>query len=346
MSFNDSSALVNRSDYLLFYFQGSAIFCHVSEHSKVHKLDNDEFKILRLCSKWLQVGIVLDRLNLPTKRGFQKISKLLKLGMLHMKTASTRIPSQWKPIEFAFHRNSLDYADEKNLSLISRAGCSSQAYKLLKPSPLDSTLTESLLSRRSIRKYNNSGRIPFNVLSTVIGYTLKKQGSFTRQECISSGASIVEDGYDITGRPKYSYPVGGAENSLKIFFYSSRVQSLPMGLYAYDSNRNSLRLVRKCKTEHFCNYVFQNTEWIKKASGVFIICFNIRKRKHYKNNFKLGLIEAGHLSQNILLVSNACGVKCCEYGNIHEKNFFMLADITPYTLVPLSSIAIGRNEEQ
>jgi SagB-type dehydrogenase family enzyme len=58
--------------------------------------------------------------------------------------------------------------------------------------------------------------------------------------------------------------------------------------------------------------------------------------------FKLGLIEAGHLAQNLYLMSAEQNLKCCALGGFNEKIIHKLLDIDGATEIAFYAFVAGK----
>ncbi len=54
------------------------------------------------------------------------------------------------------------------------------------------------------------------------------------------------------------------------------------------------------------------------------------------------IFEAGHLVQNIYLVSTSLKLKCCAIGGFIDEKVIELLDLNPKSELPLYLIAIGQ----
>ncbi len=63
--------------------------------------------------------------------------------------------------------------------------------------------------------------------------------------------------------------------------------------------------------------------------------------KYKERGYRYILFEAGHLGQNIYLVSKALGLKCCAIGGFDDDKFHELLDIDGDNEAVLYAFAMG-----
>ena len=79
-------------------------------------------------------------------------------------------------------------------------------------------------------------------------------------------------------------------------------------------------------------------------TGAVIIVTGVLSRtevKYDQNSYRFALIEAGHVGQNIYLVSECLGVGCCAVGGFDNDKLSKLLDIGG-SEIPLYLFSIGR----
>lgn len=88
-------------------------------------------------------------------------------------------------------------------------------------------------------------------------------------------------------------------------------------------------------------------KWICNANFLIIITgVPDRSRiKYTERGFRYMLIEAGHLAQNICLLSDSLGLGSCPIGGFIESKIISLLDIYNIKEYPLYVLAIGKEKE-
>jgi len=140
------------------------------------------------------------------------------------------------------------------------------------------------------------------------------------------------------------YPSGGGRFPVEMYVVNLRdTEGLSAGVYHYDFRKHRLdvlwqRAFTQEETEDMFGYA-----WGKKASSVIVMTgvFNRTTEKYGERGYRFVLVEAGHIGQNIALVSSAIGVKCCSLGGINEDYFESLIDVDPKKESMVYSIVLG-----
>ena len=63
--------------------------------------------------------------------------------------------------------------------------------------------------------------------------------------------------------------------------------------------------------------------------------------KYKERGWRYIFFEAGHLAQNVYLISTSLKLKCCAIGGFSDEKVIELLDLNPKSELPLYLIAIG-----
>lgn len=222
-----------------------------------------------------------------------------------IKTNFHKYPEEWITIHFK------GYPRLKNVKL--------------RMSELPKQITEIFTTRRSVRNFS-SKRIDFTDLSNILFY--------------SAGLIDSANDLDNSRRP---YPSAGARYPLEVYFFAIRVKNLDEGLYHYNVKENLLELLTNDATTQKCKEIIGQDKNLINASCVIVITAALeRTRIKYRNRgYRYMLIEAGHLAQNILLLTNYLGLGACAIGGFIDDKINDLLDINNAKEVTLYMIALG-----
>jgi SagB-type dehydrogenase family enzyme len=123
------------------------------------------------------------------------------------------------------------------------------------------------------------------------------------------------------GRSRRTVPSAGATYPLEIFFHSVAVDELPPGLYHYNPIDNELRRIRAGdQTAQIASALIDKELAVKSSLIVFIAAMFERTISRYGDRgYRLVLLEAGHLAQNLILAATGLGLGCCPIGNYHDR---------------------------
>lgn len=169
------------------------------------------------------------------------------------------------------------------------------------------SLVQSLENRQSTRKFS---KLPLSeeILSTLLYYSA---GLKNRKN--------PENKYRF-------YPSAGARYPLEIYFLSLN-SPIPKGLYHYYIKNHSLEKLLDIDRINLSDYFSQS--WIIKASGLIIITAVFKRNtiKYLDRGYRHIFTEAGHVGQNIYLVSSALNIGCCAIGGFFDDTINKLIDI-------------------
>lgn len=143
--------------------------------------------------------------------------------------------------------------------------------------------------------------------------------------------------------PMHAVPSGGGLYPLKLYVLVEKKQgSLEAGYYEYDSTEDKLRRYKKDIDKEQLIYCFNdiNLPFNSNVQIVITADFDRETSKYSNRGYRLTLIEAGHVAQNICLYCTENGVACCELGGVLDDE--LSNEIELDSEVPILSIAIGK----
>lgn len=156
-----------------------------------------------------------------------------------------------------------------------------------------------IVRRRSERRYSSTP-IEAQALSKILGYSYGQTGGFEA------------DGNQLSLR---AAPSAGALYPLDIYPLVSNVSGIENGLYHYNVRDHSLECLRP---GDFLQEVYplvqpSNNEWLAMAGAILFITATFKRNqlKYGERGYRGILLDAGHVSQNILLSSVALGCGAC-----------------------------------
>ena len=147
------------------------------------------------------------------------------------------------------------------------------------------------------------------------------------------------------GLPRRAYPSGGARYPIEVYFFvfvSS--EGLPTGVYHYDVKNHQLdTLWKRGFTAEEIAQLFLN-EFVRGASAVVVMTamFSRTQQKYGERGYRLTMLEAGHIGQNISLAAEALGWQCCALGGTRDVAIETLLDIDGSTESVVYSLALGK----
>ena len=193
--------------------------------------------------------------------------------------------------------------------------------------PLKLSLADAITTRVSVRDMRPSQ------------LTLKQAGTLLRH---AYGVTREDNG--AFPRPFRVVPSGGALYPLEIFFHSARIKGLRAGLYHYNPAESRLRLLREGdEARRIAGAMVQTEVALNAALIVFITAFFERSVFKYKDRgYRFVLLEAGHVAQNLNLVSNALGLGSLNIGGFFDREIDDFLGLDGVTHSTIYMVAIGK----
>lgn len=137
---------------------------------------------------------------------------------------------------------------------------------------------------------------------------------------------------------------GGRRFPIEVYPIVFRGSEIPAGLYHYNVKEHKLDVLLDRKfTDSDIGELF-SYPWVKDAAiGVVMTAVFLRNQNKYgERGYRYILLEAGHICQNMYLVSEALGLKCCALGGTRDENLEKLIDIDGVTESVVYGCAIGK----
>lgn len=175
---------------------------------------------------------------------------------------------------------------------------------LPRPKDLGATLEYALKNRISTRNFNEKTPL-----------TLEDLSAFLK---LSAGSR--PDSTD-TGDIRRTYPSGGAKFPIELYLVVSNIKDLENGLYHYNVERHALEKLINSDFEKAHKRISSHYV-LARNSAVTLLFSMIKSRSMGKYGgfaYKLMLLEAGHISQNVYLSTTALGLGCCGMGIIDPR---------------------------
>ncbi len=245
----------------------------------------------------------------------QKIEGKLSLSdKFHEKTNNQEIspvdfkktPKAWSKIHFKtyprFQRMNLDYLTQTK------------------------GVADVMRQRRSVREFSNK-----SISKAMLSYILYS----------ACGIIKLDKNIDNSRRP---YPSAGARYPLEVYLIILGCKGLDKGLYHYNVLEHKLELIINKDLSNWLSKTMGKETWVLSSSIVFIITAVLdRVRiKYAERGYRYALLEAGHLAQNLCLLTTELGLGSCPIGGYIDSEVDKLLDITHAKEVTLYLIAVGK----
>lgn len=184
--------------------------------------------------------------------------------------------------------------------------------KLPIPRKISKRLYGLITTRKSIRKFNNI-KISKQELSEILFYSV----GIINYSKVNS--------FDETKR---AYPSAGARYPVEFYLSISNCEGIDSGVYHYNVKYHSLELMIIGDNKEIINK-FSHQDMIKSSSIIFILTgvFNRSQVKYGIRAYRYVLLDLGHLTQNIYLVSNNLNIGCCTIGGFSDNKINKFLDL-------------------
>jgi len=184
-----------------------------------------------------------------------------------------------------------------------------------------------LVKRRQSRRDFKRGSITKQELSLLLKYSCGTTSKLTNDRLRRAQAS------------------GGGRFPIEVYPVVFRSGGdLKAGLYHYNVKNHQLDVLwgREFSNEDI-SQIF-TYPWVKDAAvGIVMTAVFWRNQNKYgERGYRYILLEAGHIGQNLYLVSEALGIKCCALGGTRDENLEKLIDIDGVTESVVYGLAIGK----
>lgn len=200
--------------------------------------------------------------------------------------------------------------------------------KFYKNIPQDSTLWPEEWKTVYYKSYPRSRKIKliddfknFNLFEAIKKRTTQREFSKTPIN-LEELSLLLKYSCGLQESGKRAIPSGGGRYPLEIYCLILQPGSgLKRGIFHYDVKNHQLEFLFdiKIKEEEFRKYFFY--EFAKDSSVIIFLTaiFWRTLNKYGQRGYRFILQEAGHIGQNIYLLSTALGLKCCSLAGTNDE---------------------------
>ncbi len=139
-------------------------------------------------------------------------------------------------------------------------------------------------------------------------------------------------------------PSGGARNPYEAFVWVRAVEGLQSGIYHYSALENSIEKLKDAPNL-LPSDVLKGQDWADNMSAVvFLVAVLGRTSWKYTddNAYKVVLIEAGHIGQNIMLQCTEAGLTACPTAALDHDVISDILGLESITQFPVYALLVGR----
>jgi len=183
------------------------------------------------------------------------------------------------------------------------------------------SVSEAIYNRRSTRNFSDKA------------LTLREVS-----QVLWASSGITVDG--ITG-PTRAYPSAGAVYAFDVYVVAGNVESLNPGIYNYDWKVHALTLIKKGDFRVPLAKVCRGQRMIEEAPMIIVLAASeekVESRYGERGVTKYISMDAGHLGQNVHLMSESLGLGTVMVGAYTEKgvaDILGLTDEVPEYIMPV-----------
>lgn len=145
------------------------------------------------------------------------------------------------------------------------------------------------------------------------------------------------------GRSRRAQPSGGARFPLEVYPLVFHGEDIKPGVYHYNVKAHALDVLweRAFSSKDVERYF---SSWAQQASVGFVITavFSRNQVKYGERGYRYILIEAGHVGQNLYLVSGALGLMCCAVGSTGDTALEDLIDVDGVAESLVYALVVGK----
>lgn len=338
-------------------FYGRDLFAYHFISKKESYLDHLAFLLLSSASNWVKI----DELSNSPELSYYSIdfirfrlSELIDLHFIVEKgTKESEIDEQyeskwvWGPTAGYYHfgikdpyymnpketMNWLDYQVKvkPDIPLYQTNKNCDKIISLPKPE-LTSEIFNIMRNRRSYRGFDETEKITIQEL----------------QQCLFSGLGIT--GFiktpmaELAPLPMKMTPSGGGRNPFEAYVYVQHVKDLPKGIYHYSGFDHTLGLIQ---IESFPSIgaILANQPWFDNAGALILLVANFERtmwKYPHPTGFRVVILEAGHIAQNLLLAATALGLASAPTCAVSDALIQKLLRLDPISQSVVHTVSIGK----
>jgi SagB-type dehydrogenase family enzyme len=162
-------------------------------------------------------------------------------------------------------------------------------------------------------------------------------------DCLFAGMGITGEASNAVGKlPLGMTPSGGARNPYEAYVYARNVEGLAPGFYHYSAIDHDLGLVQ---TNHMpkLSELVGGQDWADEMPCMILLCASM-ERTMWKyddpNAYRVILIEAGHIGQNIMLAATQNGLTACPTAALSHSAIRECISMNKLTDAPVYALTL------
>ncbi len=178
--------------------------------------------------------------------------------------------------------------------------------RLPAPAAMTTTLTEALAHRHSTFSKSAATPLSLHDLGSVLGHALQKHPTDGRRH----------------------YPSGGGLYPIETYVIAADIEGATGGIFHYNPSDHALAKLWKLPHTVSMKDLAKKPEWlIPAALIVFTSVWKRSSAKYGELAYQHALLEAGHMSENVLLVAEALHLEARPYAGFDDARIAELLDL-------------------
>lgn len=168
-------------------------------------------------------------------------------------------------------------------------------------------------------------------------------------DCLFAGLGIVGSRNNCVGElPLSMTPSGGARNPYEAYVLARNVAGLAPGVYHYSAYQHSLERQGDLSDGIIAGLI-GGQEWGNDKPCLILLCAHLERtmwKYEDPNAYRVVLIEAGHIGQNIMLTATNYGLSACPTAAIDHSRAKSILGLTKITQAPIYALSLSVPDAQ
>lgn len=167
-------------------------------------------------------------------------------------------------------------------------------------------------------------------------------------DCLFSGLGITGWMQNCVGRlPLSMTPSGGGRNPYEAFVFARDINGLARGVYHYSALGHSLERVAELGDDDITELI-GGQEWGDDKPCMILLCAHMERtmwKYEDPNAYRVVMIEAGHIGQNIMLVATQNGLTACPTAALDHNRARQILGLKDLTQAPIYALTLSTPAE-
>lgn len=142
-------------------------------------------------------------------------------------------------------------------------------------------------------------------------------------------------------------PSAGGLHPIDVYVIANRVEGIDRGVYYFHPFKEELQLLGRADASRMAGDGFFFQEFIAEAAAIFLLVANFQRTtwKYGERGYRLCLLDAGHLAQNLVLKAIDLGCRCVPIAGFHDALLAAELGIDGVTEALVHSVLVGGREK-